>query len=273
MLGYAEYGEPRAKPVFLFHGTPGSRRMRHPDESIHSALHARIICTDRPGYGLSDFQPGRRLLDWPQDIVQLADALQIERFAVAGLSGGGPHTAACAYSIPDRIVAAALISSLSPFLSPDSYRGMVWPVGILLRIATVAPWLPRLLAWPWIRSSQRNFDSYMDRVASRLPKPDAEVLRRGEVRNIFRESLAEMFRQGTRGAAQEMAILAKPWEFRLQDIHIPVAVWHGEEDTFHKGHFLAENLPNCEAHFFKDEGHLLFFNRWQEILGSIVQQF
>src|SRR5215472_11428558 len=81
-LGYAEYGDPGGKSIFFFHGLPGSRRQRHPDDSIAIELGAHIIAIDRPGYGLSDFQKGRTLLDWPGDVAQLADALKIDQFAV-----------------------------------------------------------------------------------------------------------------------------------------------------------------------------------------------
>ncbi len=101
VLGYAEYGNPNGKPVFFFHGLPGSRRQRHPDNSIARELDARIVTIDRPGYGLSDFQPDRRLLDWPDDVAQLADALNIDQFAAIGLSGGGPYLLSCAYMMPD----------------------------------------------------------------------------------------------------------------------------------------------------------------------------
>ena len=66
LLGYAEYGDPTGKPVFLFQGTPSSRLL-HPDKDLTRSLGARLIVMDRPGFGLSDFQPGRRLLDWPSD--------------------------------------------------------------------------------------------------------------------------------------------------------------------------------------------------------------
>ena len=71
-LGYAEYGDPAGKPVVFFQGTPSSRLFHHPDESIAVSLGARIITMDRPGFGLSDFQLGRTLLDWPDDVVELA---------------------------------------------------------------------------------------------------------------------------------------------------------------------------------------------------------
>jgi pimeloyl-ACP methyl ester carboxylesterase len=269
-LGYAEHGDLSGRPVFLFHGTPGSRMLRHPDETIAHSLHARIITVDRPGFGFSDFKPHRALLDWPEDVLDLADALHIDHFAMAGFSGGGPHVAACAYKIPDRITAVALISSLSPFDSPGSYD-MVWPVGFLFRMAKPAPWLLRATAWPSVRMAKRNFDTYLNSVAARLPQSDSEVLHRPEVRTIFHESLAEMFRSGTLGSAWEIGMLARPWGFRPQDIRCRVCLWHGEDDTFHKGYGLAETIPNCETHILPNQGHLLFFNHWKEILTQLLE--
>ena len=74
-LAYAEYGDADGKPIFLFHGLPGSRLSWGllPGEPIPAGL--RVIAPDRPGYGRSDSKPGRSLLDWSDDVAQLADAL------------------------------------------------------------------------------------------------------------------------------------------------------------------------------------------------------
>src|ERR1035441_6500144 len=95
-IGWLELGEPDGAPVFAFHGTPGSRLQLTIDETAIGDAGVRLVCPDRPGYGLSTFQPGRRLVDWPGDVAHLADHLGIGRFAVMGISGGGPHAAACA---------------------------------------------------------------------------------------------------------------------------------------------------------------------------------
>src|SRR5919108_581927 len=78
------------------------------------AAGVRLVLVDRPGYGRSDHQPGRRLLDWPGDVAQVADALGVELFAVFGMSGGGPHAAACGYALPERVSAVGLVSSPGP---------------------------------------------------------------------------------------------------------------------------------------------------------------
>ena len=88
-LGFAECGDPLEMPVFYFHASGSSRLERPADESILAELGIRFITTDRPGHGLSDPQPERKLLDWPDDVSQLADHLSVDRFYVMGWSAGG----------------------------------------------------------------------------------------------------------------------------------------------------------------------------------------
>ena len=101
-LGYIDLGNKDGKPLFHFHGFPGSRLEATILADRAIVKNIRVICIDRPGMGLSDFKENRTLLDWPDDVVELADALEIDKFAVEGISGGGPYAAACAYKIPDR---------------------------------------------------------------------------------------------------------------------------------------------------------------------------
>src|SRR5690349_8160356 len=93
-LAYREHGESDAPAIFHLHGTPGSRFTRHPDPSVYEGL--RVVAYDRPGYGRSDAQTGRSVASAAADVEDLADTLGLERFAVMGVSGGGPHALACA---------------------------------------------------------------------------------------------------------------------------------------------------------------------------------
>src|SRR5512138_1016983 len=113
-LGYVDYGDPSGRALLYFHGHPGSRReaaflARQADEAG-----VRLVGVDRPGMGLSTYKPRRRLLDWPGDVTELADALRIDDFAVVGFSGGGPYAAACAFAIPERVTACGLVASVGP---------------------------------------------------------------------------------------------------------------------------------------------------------------
>ena len=95
-LAYEEYGDPAGFPVLSFHGGLSSRLDAAPANEAARRMGVRLVSPDRPGMGLSTYQPGRRLLDWPADVTHLTDALGIGRFAVMGWSAGGPYAAACA---------------------------------------------------------------------------------------------------------------------------------------------------------------------------------
>ena len=144
-LGYGEFGHPDGKPVFLFHSWLGSRLdAKFLDESAAKAG-IRAIGIDRPGMGLSDFQFGRQILDWPEDVIQLADQLGIEQFAVSGVSGGGPYAAACAYKIPQRMTACHIIAGLGPISLGT--EGMNTNNRALFFLAQRLPWLLRPVLW------------------------------------------------------------------------------------------------------------------------------
>ena len=144
-LGYGEFGHPDGKPVFLFHSWLGSRLdAKFLDESAAKAG-IRAIGLDRPGMGLSDFQFGRQILDWPEDVIQLADQLGIEQFAVSGVSGGGPYAAACAYKIPQRMTACHIIAGLGPISLGT--EGMNTNNRALFFLAQRLPWLLRPVLW------------------------------------------------------------------------------------------------------------------------------
>ena len=262
-LGYAEYGDPAGKPVFFFQGTPSSRLFHHPDESIAVSLGARIITMDRPGFGLSDFQSDRTLLDWPSDVVELANVLEIDRFAVAGISGGGPYVAACAFRVPHRLTAAAIISGVGPVDSPDAIQGMPRIRRLGVAVARYAPWLLRPLLW-LVSNPRRNPEQFFEQINAQVPESDRAILAQPEVRAMLIENWAEATRNGIRGYAWEALIFGYPWGFRLEGITMEVYLWHEEEDAsspLPMARRVASAIPNRRATFLPGEGHFLFFNR------------
>lgn len=273
-LGYAEYGDPSGKPVFFFHGLPGSRLQRHPDESIAVDLGARIITIDRPGYGLSDFQQGRTLLDWPDDVAQLADELKIDQFAAIGLSGGGPYLLACAYKIPERITSAIVVSGMGPIDDPDAIKSMLPSMRMGLSIAPKVPWgFVRLALDPIAKLVSRNPLGAKKLVPSSAPETDKKAFARADIQEVDRQDLGEAYRNGAQGAFWEVVLLATSWGFRLDDIHKKIFLWHGEEDTTvpqQMGRYVARTLSNCESTFYPGEGHTLIYNYWREILTEAV---
>jgi len=274
VLGYAEYGDPTGTPVFFFHGLPGSRRQRHPDDSIAIELGAHIITIDRPGYGFSDFQPGRTLLDWPDDVAQLADALNIQRFAAIGLSGGGPYLLSCAYKMPERITSATVISGMGPVDSPEGMKGMMVSMRLGLGIAPRVPWgFVRLALDPVVKMISRNPLGVKKLVPSSAPEADKKAFARPDIQEVDRQDLYEAYRNGAQGAFWEVVLLATPWGFRLEDIHKKIYLWHGEEDTTvpqHMGRYVARTLSDCKSKFYPGEGHTLMYNYWREILTVAI---
>lgn len=270
-IGFAEYGDLAGEPVLYFHGTPSSRLL-HPDEEISRSLGARLIILERPGFGLSDFQPGRRLLDWPDDVAEAAYRLGLDRFAVVGPSGGGPYVAACAYRLPERLTVAAMVSSGGPPEMPGATEGMprVRRAGAVLGLR--APWLLRPLMW-LLQNPGRNPQRFFDRYTSHNLGPDRGLLSQPWFRKMLQSSYAESARQGIRGFAWEVRIITRPWGFRLEEIPMTVDLWHGDQDTstpLSIAQFVAGALPKCRTHFIPGEGHFLLFTRWQELLSTLI---
>jgi pimeloyl-ACP methyl ester carboxylesterase len=116
-IAYCEYGKPNGKPIFYFHGSPGSRYEPLLGDQAATRHGIRLLAPDRPGIGRSDFLPGRSLLDWPIDVASIADQLDISTFGVIGASGGGPHALSCAHSLPHRLSFTLLLGSWAPVAS------------------------------------------------------------------------------------------------------------------------------------------------------------
>jgi pimeloyl-ACP methyl ester carboxylesterase len=125
-LGFAEFGDRQGKPVFYFHGFPGSRLEARLADRISRESKIRFIGIDRPGYGLSSLKPGRTFVDWADDVIGLADALGVDRFSILGVSGGGPYAAACACKIPDRLDTIGIICGMGPVDVPGLLPDMPW---------------------------------------------------------------------------------------------------------------------------------------------------
>jgi pimeloyl-ACP methyl ester carboxylesterase len=271
-LGYAEYGAPDGEPGFYFHGHPGSRL--EPTLAAGAAAEAgiRVVALDRPGYGLSDFQPGRRILDWPRDVAEAADLLGWERFSVLGSSGGGPYALACAHELPERVIRAGVVSGVGPYDAPGATEGMRRQNRIGFQLGARFPPLASLIMWSMARQVRRRPERTLDAIARAMSGVDAEIARRPEVRESLGAVIAEAFRQGSRGATLDVVLLGSPWGFRLDAIKPPVLLWQGEADTLvppAMGRHLAATIPDCRATFYPAEGHLLL-DRMPEILRAFA---
>jgi pimeloyl-ACP methyl ester carboxylesterase len=272
-LGYAEYGDRQGAPVLFFHGTPGSRRVARYAERAAGRRGIRLIAPDRPGFGLSDFQVGRTLGAWPADVLELADALGIDRFAVAGVSGGGPYVAACAWRLAGRLTQAGIVSGVGPLDDPAlaaelsrSYRAGFAVVRRLPAAARMALGLGAL-------GLRRAPGCLLASLAASLPGVDRAIFRRPRVRALLLDDAREALRQGTRGMIQELILFSRPWEVPLGQIRTPIRLWHGEADAqvpvALARHFAAA-LPDCRASFIPSAGHLWVLDHLDEVLAALV---
>src|SRR5579859_2902183 len=119
-------GDPGGKPVLVHNGTPNSRLLYGPDKQDAAERGLRLIGYDRPGYGGSSPHPGRTVADCAADVRAICAALGIDRLAMWGISGGGPHVLACAALLPDLVAAAASLASPAPYGAEglDFFAGM-----------------------------------------------------------------------------------------------------------------------------------------------------
>lgn len=268
-LAFADYGPAAGKPVIAFHCTPGSRLERICGSDLLTALNVRLIVVDRPGYGLSDFQEHRRLLDWPDDISQLADALSLDRFSILGFSGGGAHAAACAFKIPQRLNHVALVSSVAPFDAPGVLDDMVPTNRALFELAAqdyqqVEQQLAALATSP---------EAVLELLETPAPRPDKAIFSDASFRSMYIANLAEALHQGLKGFAYDMSLTGRPWGFDVSQITAKVSLWHGGEDInapLAMGHYLANTIPQCQAHILPEAGHWLMFAHAQEILQRLT---
>jgi pimeloyl-ACP methyl ester carboxylesterase len=231
----------------------------------------RVIAPDRPGCGGSDPKPGRSLLDWPADVRALADSLRIERFSVAGISGGGPYAAVCAWALPERVTGAAILSGIGPSDHPGATRGMLVTNRFSLWLSQRAPPLARALLG-LTRSQLRNPERALSRMARALPAPDRAVLAQPVHRDRLIAEFREAISDSTEGAVADLRIFASPWRFAPEQIRVPVHVWHGELDRNSPvalARRLAAAIPGCRTTFGPDGGHLFPLLHLDEVLKSL----
>ena len=276
-LGYGEFGLPNGKPIFFFHGWGDSRLTRHPDDTLTAAAAVRLITVDRPGFGLSDFQTHRTLLDWPSDIIQLADKLGLSRFGILGHSGAGPHALACAYKIPDRLAAVGISSGFAPMDRPNGTDGLSKQMQQGVKMFRHMPWMARLAFASLPKQYRSNAkQAFEKQFGPLLSSADRAVMENREVCDNHLQGAVEALRQGSTGLAHEAVLfMGRPWGFCPEDIRVKVWLWYGQDDAVvppQMGQYLAHAIPNSHFTLFPGEGHMLHITHWTELLTTLANQ-
>ena len=272
-LGFAEYGDPAGQPVLHFHGSAGSRLDHPTGEEILWKQAIRFIAVERPGHGLSDFQSKRRLVDWPKDVSQLADQLGLKTFYVEGWSAGGPHALACAWGLPERVRAVALIASAAPMRRDSALSGLPFLNRLLAASARWTPPVTYLIRWLTRRMVLDDAQQASQRVMASIPEADKAALYSPDNLAVFVQSIQEGYRQGWRGVALDDVIINRDWGIDLSTINVPVDIWHGDADVnvpISAGLYLAAALPKARMFSLPGEGHFFVLQRWGEVLAALV---
>jgi pimeloyl-ACP methyl ester carboxylesterase len=267
-LAYTDIGHPDGPCVFFFHGAPMSRLSLIGLEGQFAAQGLRVVSPDRPGYGRSSAQPGRSMVDWPQDVASLADALGIDRFVVAGHSSGGPYAVACAALLPERVLAGAVVAGVTDMAWPAAWDGYLEDEIQMMRA------LDENAAIAWCAERFGADGSGWLAEPFELPEPDVALLAEETHGKALMSAAAEAFRQGVGGYAQDVYVQGRSWAFDPSRIAVPIEVVHGELDTLlpmaHSRH-TAELIQSSTFRTFPGHGHITILWELPMIASALMR--
>ncbi|MFJ5233281.1 alpha/beta fold hydrolase [Kitasatospora sp. NPDC088391] len=271
VLAVETSGDPSGTPVFLLHGTPGSRVGPAPRSAVLARMRVRLISFDRPGYGDSTRLPGRSVAAAATDATVIADALGLDRFAVVGRSGGGPHALACAALLPDRVRRAAAQVSLAPRHADglDWFAGMTPSNERAYRQAELGQ--PRIAGQFQVRSRviRRDPAQLIRNLVPELTPPDRTVVADIGIRRMLHSTYRQAFRYGADGWIDDVLAFITDWGFDVESILTPVRLWHGADDKFSPvGHsaWLADHIPGAQLYLEPGAAH---FGSLKEMTDAI----
>ncbi|KRC59078.1 alpha/beta hydrolase [Agromyces sp. Root81] len=246
ILHASDTGADAASPLTLVwhHGSPQTGAPIAPLLEAASARGIRLVSYARPSYGGSTQRPGRDVASAAADVAAVADALGVERFAVMGASGGGPHALACAALLPGRVVGAVTLAGIAPRTDTyDWFAGMASPGGLRAAVegraaraafAETEEFDPsQFLPVDWAALDERWASLGADSVLAGEAGPD--------------------------GLIDDDVAFASRWGFDLGGIDVPVLIVQGEGDRVvpatHASWLLA-HIPRASLWMRLDDGHV-----------------
>jgi pimeloyl-ACP methyl ester carboxylesterase len=274
-LAFMEYGDPKGLPVIFCHGWPSSCTMAALTDAAARDLGIRIISPDRPGISGSAMPVSRKLLDWPAVAERLADHLGLSEFRMFAISGGAPYAFVSAWAMPVRIRAIAVASGAPPLADLIERGGLLPLYRWMLALHRFRPALLHRFFQAARPFASMKASVHVARKLLRMLQPcDAEALRDSVAFDACFESQRRAWRGSALGVMMDAQIYAEPWGFALEDVHVPVKLWHGKRDrsfSFHLAEAVANRLPNCTARYVENAGHYsLPIRHIREILQDLI---
>jgi pimeloyl-ACP methyl ester carboxylesterase len=258
-------GDPSGPTVLVHSGTPGSRHIFGPVLRNAEQRGIRVFKYDRPGYGRSTAQPGRTVADCAQDVRAIAQAFDLEQIGTWGASGGGPYALACAALLPDLVTAAASLASMAPYGAEglDYFAGMGQPNVEGIRLYLDDPTAAR-------EQSRRDREEMLAMTPEGLREGFASLLSPVDAAGMTLDVAADVVADIRAGLApddegwwDDGAAQLTPWGFNVEDIGVPVQIWHGARDQFvpfQHGQWLADHIPDADPHLSETDGHVTLIN-------------
>jgi len=231
--------------IFWHHGTPQTGALLAPLLQMANKRGIRVISYGRPGYGGSTPLPGRTVATAADDVRQMADALGVERFAVIGASGGGPHALACAALLPERITGVACFASPAPYPAD----GIDWFAGMLEDGALRSALKGRAARERFEETATFNPEIFNARDHATLADSWAAM----------GEDAGRASGEGPDGAIADDLAFVAPWGFAVTQIAAPVLIVHGGDDRvipLSHGEWLVDHLPHPELWLRPRDGHI-----------------
>lgn len=267
--------------VFFMHGCPDSRLAALTGAGAARRVGVRLVAVNRPGYGRSDPHASGHV-SVADDTIAVADRLGIDRFAVLGMSLGGPYALACAERHPDRTSAAGVVASpaMAPEMNPPCHRDDLSPT----QRAFFAE-LARGTVAASVELARPEFEEYVAhlapedhddvaltrRLAEALDPRDAELvsaLPPADVAAAAREALAR-----TDGYLRDVAVTFRSWDFRPERVDCPTWLWYGALDAnapARNGRWFAERINGATLAIRQQTSHLgTLLEHWEEILATL----
>ncbi|WP_066361715.1 alpha/beta fold hydrolase [Herbidospora mongoliensis] len=276
-LAVQQKGAPAGHPVFLLHGTPGSRVGPAPRSSVLYRLGIRLITFDRPGYGGSDRRPGRTVASAVIDVAAIADQLGLSTFSVVGRSGGAPHALACAALIPDRVTRVAALVGLAP----RGADGLDWFEGMTasnIREFTMARGgMTAVAASLGAAAAQIRDDpaSKIHGLVMEAPESDRRTVSDMGIRLMLLRNFAEGLRDSSDGWVDDVLAFSSDWMFDPAVIRVPTLVWHGENDVFSPvshARWLGRRIPGVTLRIERGVAHFGALDIMPEVLIWLTRE-
>jgi pimeloyl-ACP methyl ester carboxylesterase len=268
-LAYADWGDAEAPAVMYCHGFPTNlHEIRLLTPTLERfGVKVRLIVPNRPGYGASSPQPNRSILNWPKDVAETADALGLDRFAVLGVSGGGPYALACGSALGERVTRIGIAVGVGPVEATgmETAQAITGPsrFGIMRKIQF------GMVAYGFKKGQE---DRFFEQTLSTMGEADREALADPTARAWFLEMTRESLRQGGGPSAYEAGLYRKAWGFEPAEISTETLLYYGGKDTTvpaSVGHWLAERLPNAELQLMPEQGHFTWMLT-EDVAGMIT---